>query len=114
MEYPFESLGPALHALALVLLFALAAAGIGVVVVLAALPGRIAAARRHPQAEAVNVCGWLGLLTGVGWVVALVWAYWRPARRGPVNAHDPQSVAAHLDRLESAVTAAERRTGVAR
>lgn len=45
---------------------------------LAAIPGRKARERGHPQADAINVLGWVGLLTGgPGWVVALVWAYTR-------------------------------------
>ncbi len=46
---------------------------------LAKLPGQKAVERNHPQAEAINVLGWLGLLLGgVGWVVALVWAHTKP------------------------------------
>ena len=46
---------------------------------LASLPGKKAREREHPQADAINVLGWLGLLLGgVAWVVALVWAYTRP------------------------------------
>jgi amino acid transporter len=47
---------------------------------LAALPGQTALERGHPQAEAINVLGWVGLLLGVApWLVALVWAYMKPA-----------------------------------
>ena len=36
------------------------------------LPGKIARSRTHPQADAVEVCGWLGILTlGLAWPVAL-------------------------------------------
>ena len=46
---------------------------------LGGLPGKMAAARNHPQAEAINVLGWFGLLFGgVGWMVALVWAHMKP------------------------------------
>lgn len=42
-------------------------------------PGKKARERNHPQAEAIGVLGWLGLLFGgVGWVVAVVWAYMKP------------------------------------
>ena len=45
-------------------------------VVLAMLPGKIAKSRGHPQAEAINVAGWLGMFLGIiGWAVALVWAF---------------------------------------
>ena len=50
--------------------------GIWIFVKLAALPGQKAVERGHPQAEAINVLGWVGLLLGVApWLVALVWAY---------------------------------------
>ncbi len=46
---------------------------------LAALPGQTATERGHPQAEAIKVLGWIGLLLGVApWLVALVWAYMKP------------------------------------
>ena len=38
------------------------------------LPGRIAVARRHPDAEAVNMMGWLGFIAIVPWVQAFIWA----------------------------------------
>jgi hypothetical protein len=42
-------------------------------------PGKKAKERNHPQAEAITVLGWLGLLFGgVGWVIAIVWAYTKP------------------------------------
>lgn len=54
---------------------------------LAAIPGQKALERAHPQAEAINVLGWIGLLFGaVPWVVALVWAYTRP----PIHACNSQ------------------------
>ncbi len=50
--------------------------GIWIYVTLAAMPGQKAAERGHPQAEAINVLGWIGLLLGIApWLVALVWAY---------------------------------------
>jgi hypothetical protein len=52
---------------------------IWIFVKLAALPGQTATERGHPQAEAINVLGWVGLLLGVApWLVALVWAYTKP------------------------------------
>jgi len=38
------------------------------------LPGRIAIARKHPEAEAVNMMGWLGFMAIVPWVQALIWS----------------------------------------
>ena len=39
------------------------------------MPGRIAVARKHPDAEAVNMMGWLGFLAIVPWVQAFIWAF---------------------------------------
>jgi hypothetical protein len=50
---------------------------------LAAWPGAVAARRGHPQAEAIRWCGWLGLVTGILWPIAMVWAHLRP--RGEVR-----------------------------
>ena len=53
---------------------------VAVFVALAALPGKTARARQHPNADAINVAGWLGLLLtmGVVWVLAMIWAYTLP------------------------------------
>jgi hypothetical protein len=54
----------------------LAVAGIVFFVWLAGLPGRIAIARKHPEAEAVKLLGWAGLLPTVyPWVQAFIWAF---------------------------------------
>ena len=43
---------------------------------LAGLPGRIALARKHPEAEAVRLLGYAGLLPTVyPWVQAFIWAF---------------------------------------
>jgi cytosine/uracil/thiamine/allantoin permease len=43
---------------------------------LAGLPGRIAIARKHPEAEAVKLLGWAGLLPTIyPWIQAFIWAY---------------------------------------
>lgn len=49
-------------------------------VALARLPGKIAKKRNHPQADAINWAGWLGMLLtlGVVWVLAMVWANMKP------------------------------------
>lgn len=62
---------------ALIVLASLVATIIGVVVWLAMLPGKIAFKRGHPQAEAIRMAGWLGILTGIVWILALIWAYTR-------------------------------------
>ena len=46
-----------------------------VILWLGAYPGKKAAERNHPQVDAINTLGWIGLLTGgPGWIVAVVWA----------------------------------------
>jgi hypothetical protein len=56
-----------------------AAAGASVMLIyiwLAGLPGRIAIARNHPDAEAVKLMGWAGLLpTVLPWIQAFIWAF---------------------------------------
>jgi hypothetical protein len=51
------------------------AAFIGVLVFILGLPGRIAIARKHPEADAVNVMAWLGFLAVVPWIQAFIWAF---------------------------------------
>lgn len=102
MEYAFAGIGPALTVVVLIFLILFALVLLGVVVFLAALPGRIARSRQHPQADAVNICGWLGLPTGVLWVLAMVWACYRSDA-----ARDNATVLQQVAALESAVTALE-------
>lgn len=42
------------------------------------LPGTVAKERSHPQVAAVTALSWFGLLFtgGVGWIIAIVWAYY--------------------------------------
>jgi hypothetical protein len=47
---------------------------LGLLALFLGLPGRIAIARHHPEAEAVNMMGWLGFLGVVPWVQAFIWA----------------------------------------
>ena len=65
-------------------------AAVVIVVSLGSLPGQIAYKRGHPQAAAVTVAGWLGLVTGgILWPLALIWAFLKPAAGTPAGA--PQS-----------------------
>jgi hypothetical protein len=56
-------------------MFVIVVAGLSAVVFVLGLPGRIAIARRHPEAEAINVMGWVGFLAVVPWMQALLWAF---------------------------------------
>ena len=72
-------------------------------VALAQLPGKTARERNHPQAEAINIAGWLGLLLtmGVVWVIAMIWS-----RTGPCSSAGGPS-AAELERLRARVAELE-------
>ncbi|QDT69121.1 Inner membrane protein YiaW [Planctomycetes bacterium MalM25] len=109
LAYAFESLGPAFSVLSLVVLIVFSLALLYLLFELAGLPGRVAVARKHPRADAVRICGWLGLLTGIGWVIAMVWAYSQPR---PLGAGlDAERI---VSDLEQAVARLEQREGRAR
>jgi hypothetical protein len=59
------------------------------VVWVAGLPGRIAIARNHPDAEAVKLMGWAGLLTALPWIQAFIWAY-KPTEIVDIRRYPPE------------------------
>ncbi|PLW66832.1 DUF3302 domain-containing protein [Pseudohalioglobus lutimaris] len=64
---------------ALIVLGVICAAAIWLIVMIGNIPGNIARAAEHPQADAISVLAWIGLLTaGIGWFVALVWSKTKP------------------------------------
>jgi hypothetical protein len=71
---------------------------------IAGLPGRIAIARKHPDAEAVRMMGWAGLLpTVLPWIQAFIWAF-KPTdivdiRRFPKE--EARAIDADIARLEA-------------
>ena len=70
----------ALDIFALIVMGVLIAVVIWFVVLLGPMPGKIATDRGHPQADAIRVLGWIGVITlGLAWPFALVWAYTRSA-----------------------------------
>jgi hypothetical protein len=56
-------------------LFMLGVGALVAIVFVLGLPGRIAIARKHPDAEAVNIMGWVGFLALVPWIQAFIWAF---------------------------------------
>jgi len=56
-------------------MFIIVAAGLMLAVLIIGLPGRIAIARKHPEADAVNLMAYLGFLAVVPWVNAFIWAF---------------------------------------
>ena len=72
---------------ALIVLLVLIAAVVGIWVMLGMMPGKIAKQRNHPQADAINVCGWWGVITmGLLLPVAWIWAYTNPNPKPPQQA----------------------------
>ncbi len=64
---------------ALIVLGVLVATVLGALVFLGKWPGKIADARGHPQADAIRVAGWLGILSmGIIWPLAFIWAHTKP------------------------------------
>jgi hypothetical protein len=76
-----------------------------VIFTLGNLPGKIARSRGHPQAAAVGICGWMGIITLVLWPLAMVWAYWSYDQ----TASDRALTQADADRLLAGVRAASQR-----
>jgi hypothetical protein len=70
MAFTLQGFGPFLHWLTLVILCVLPVIIGTVLYKIGGLPGSIAATRGHPQAAAINVCGWMGLVTLVLWPIA--------------------------------------------
>jgi hypothetical protein len=68
-----------LEGFALLVILLICSIAIWLIVLLGNLPGNIARAAGHPQAEAISYLAWIGLLTlGIGWCIALVWAKMKP------------------------------------
>ena len=49
--------------------------GLLIMLMLATIPGHVARERLHSQADAINVCAWVGVLLPLVWLIALVWAF---------------------------------------
>ena len=76
---------------ALIVLVVLILLVIALWIALAIFPGRIARQRGHPQADAINICGWMGALTmGILAPLAFVWAYTKPVMK-PIEVELPRS-----------------------
>lgn len=113
MDYQFESVGPTLRIVTVVFMLVFALCILGLLVMLAALPGVCAKRNRHPQSSAVNLLGWLGLPTGALWVVALVWAHWDYSS-GSGKRATSSDLDAQLTALEAAVSKLESATSGAK
>ncbi len=88
---------------AIIVLLILIVAAVAIWIALAMLPGKIAAKRNHPQAEAINIGGWLGaIFGGVFWPIVLVWAFTKPAARASAaELEDIQAISDRVAALEN-------------
>jgi hypothetical protein len=87
---------------ALIVLLVLCAAAIWLIVVVGNIPGNMARAAQHPQAEAISILAWVGLLTlGLGWFIALVWAKTKPVLASPALEQRVAELEAKLSQLEA-------------
>ena len=109
MGWQLQSTGDFVYGLSFAVIFGLFIAAVWVLYLVGDLPGRIASARGHPQASAIGVCGWLGLLVFVLWPVALVWAYVTPKSRqhlsSRLDAEQVDDVAEDLHELSEQIAA---------
>lgn len=84
---------------------------VGLLIWLGGLPGKIAKQHHHPQAAAIEVCGWLGiLLGGIGWPIAMVWAFTNPVSviaQSSETASETASGAEQVNYLEQRVSKLE-------
>ena len=68
-----------LDVFALIVLIVLLVVAIAALIGLGMLPGKIAKQRNHRQADAINVAGWLGVLSlGILYPLGLIWAFTKP------------------------------------
>jgi len=68
------------------------------------LPGMIASKRNHPQADAITICGWIGVLTlGLLWPIAIIWAYTHNSKHSGASddADDSSNISNINERLDS-------------
>jgi len=92
----------ALDIFALVVIALLIAVVIWLVVLLGNLPGDIARKRHHPQSDAISALGWIGLITmGVGWFIAMVWAYYKPDNIITPDQNPDQDLRQRIEDLEN-------------
>ncbi len=81
---------------------------VGLLIWLGGMPGKIAKRHHHPQAAAIEICGWLGiLLGGIGWPIAMVWAFTNPVSIA-VQPVEPRSANDQLESFEKRVSELER------
>jgi hypothetical protein len=111
MHFAMQGADPFLHWLTLGILCVMPVLLAYVIYKLGSLPGSIARARGHPQADAVSICGWMGIVTIVLWPIALIWAHLVPGRpisgREPGDSEDNAVLMAHIRQVSQRIAAIE-------
>jgi hypothetical protein len=90
MGFTLQGFGPFLHWMTLGILAVFPVLAAYAIYKLGSLPGSIARSRGHPQADAINICGWMGIITIVLWPIAMVWAHLVPGR--PISGAEPDVI----------------------
>lgn len=102
MGFTLQGAGPFLHWFTLGVLCVMPILAAYVLYKLGGLPGSIARARGHPQADAINICGWMGVITLVLWPIAMVWAYLSPAKPATGKRLSETDIDAMVSKLQQA------------
>jgi hypothetical protein len=74
-----KALMDALDIVSLLILLILLLGVLFLILIVAAIPGKLAKMRHSPWVEAINVAGWIGVLLPPIWMLALIAAYVRPS-----------------------------------
>jgi hypothetical protein len=112
MGFTLQAFGPFLHWMTFGVLALAPILAALVIYKLGSLPGSIARSRCHPQAEAISVCGWMGIVTIVLWPIAMVWAYLLPAKPvagATAGAGDDQTLIAKIQQAARRIADIEAR-----
>jgi hypothetical protein len=113
MGFTLQGAGSFLHWLTLVIMVILPVLIAFAAYKLGGLPGSIARSRQHPQAEAISVCGWLGIVTIVLWPIAMIWAHLAPGSTisgaGSTKLNDHEAVLAKIQKASRQLAHIETR-----
>ena len=102
MTFTMQGVGPFLHWLTLAILCVMPVLGAFILYKLGGLHGAVAKARNHPQAEAINISGWMGIITLVLWPIAMVWAHMSPVGPAAKRTFAETDTKSFLDKLQQA------------
>jgi hypothetical protein len=101
-----------MHLLDIVSLLILAVLIVGalfLVLIVAAIPGKIAKKRHSPWVEAINVAGWIGVLLPPIWMLALIAAFVRPqvgaGAQITISQDETTELSLAIERISERVTA---------